>query len=412
VTLSSLVGAAKLDQVQKFLGNAARRINANNLNAGQGGTSVLPSAFERAYQGPRTEMLVTTRRWTREGRYVRLWVNPSEFQWTMKKRETVTKTAAGAVRNTWRNRYRDTYYDEPMLSITFQTGNIMPYANLKPSLFGARQLIQNQVFENELSPRDTRWNNAYDPTLTPELAAVIGQPPVPPGLQNLYDFIELIDQPILERGKEMENRHILFYRTQVFPQLRVEGYFTPEGISFTESVDNANRLTWTAQFEVYKTTPPLWGKNAATALKSAYSAAMLQAGFATGLIAQGIDLSGAQQQQPTSSVLPTNPTDPDKAKLKPKAKTPKSALVNKKGQTGDDLKKVIDTTNKATSENVQKTIDAFVKKYQLKEPEKSKFIAEMKKFERQRLGEGSYAPRSQTNEYAATVLAAIGAGAV
>ena len=398
-------------------GDVAAKVKLGTVGVGTQNRKGVPntqhvnSILERPFQGLRTPMAVTTRSWMSEGKYITLWVNPSELSWTMPKRETVSKTAAGAIRNSWLNRFRNTYYDEPTLSITFQTGNILPYANLKPGIFGSRYFIQNNVEASNQGPQDTRWNSVYTPESSPELGALLQSPPVPPGLQNFFDFIALIDQPILRRGRELENRHILFYRTQVFPSMRIEGYFSPEGLAFSESVDNANRLNWTAQFQVYTTYPKLWD---ADALKRAYSNALREGGFASGLLSAGIDLTAAQQQQSVNatSVLPKNPKDPDAKALKPQAKTPKKALVNKKGQTAEDLKNLINTTNKETESNFSKTIDSYVKKYQLAEPEKSKFIAEMKKLERQHIGNGSYAPRSLTNQYATTVLAAVGGGAL
>jgi hypothetical protein len=209
--------------------------------------------WERAFVGSRIPMAITCTEWLSRQKLIVLYVNPNSVAWSMSKRETVTKTAAGAIRNSWPNRYRGTYFDEPMLTITFQTGNIMPGAGVPNSLFGKRSPVK-LIYANGLEG----VANALADRKDDAIAAMLRSPPIPPGLQNFYDFMDLVNQPILT-GDNRENRHIIFYRTRVFPRMRIEGFFTGEPTAFTETSDgNANRLQWTANFMVYRTTPRFW----------------------------------------------------------------------------------------------------------------------------------------------------------
>jgi hypothetical protein len=171
-------------------------------------------------------MIITTRAWEKSIR-INLFVNPSDMRWNLPRRGTVVKTQGGTVRNTWRNRYRGTYYDEGTVGITFQTGNIMPSA-------------------------------AYDSSelrTVADIAAAIGEPRVPPGLVDFYLFMSLIDQPMLLGPAP--NFHRIYHRSRVFPDLMLEGFFTEDSFSFNEVVTDGNTLQWEATFQIYRTIPPL-----------------------------------------------------------------------------------------------------------------------------------------------------------
>ena len=187
------------------------------------------TGYVRESRHTRNGMILSTTSWFSKGRFIQLFVNPREITWSVPRRETVVKTAAGAVRNTWRNRYRNTYLDEFMLNITFQTGNIMP----SRGTISAAELLN----------------------VSPELLLSDQRVGLPPGLQNFYEFWEMVDQPALLGP--FENRHMIIMHTRAFPILRLEGYFTGEPVTWTESADNANQLVWQANFQVYRTIPRL-----------------------------------------------------------------------------------------------------------------------------------------------------------
>lgn len=184
---------------------------------------------DRHIRHPRSPIVLSTTHWLARGRYIALWINPLSTTWSLGRRETVTKTAAGAVRNTWRNRFRNTYYDEFTVDFTFQTGNIMPSAGVPASAFNDSDLLES----------------------------ILRGPATPPGLQNFYDFISMLDQPLLLG--QSENRHIIVYRSRLFPRLRMSGYWlgtTP--LAFTDDGNKGNMATWTATFQCYSTSPSLW----------------------------------------------------------------------------------------------------------------------------------------------------------
>jgi len=197
--------------------------SAANLAGISGSTSIEPNRYSSHL---RSSWVLTCRDWLSSYRYINLFVNPSEVQWSFPRREQMTKTAAGVVRNTWRNRYRNTYYDEPTLNITFQSGNIMPSAGLSDAALS-----------------DPRRAEFYYDTPAP-----------PPGLLNYYEFMELLDQPMLNGN--VENYHIMLYRSRIFPRMRLEGYFIGTSpITLTDTSTGANSFTWTAAFQVYRSYP-------------------------------------------------------------------------------------------------------------------------------------------------------------
>lgn len=185
----------------------------------------------------RAAWIVSCKSWLGRGQYIPLFVNPSDVQWSIPRRGTVQKTAAGAVRNTWRNRFRNTYFDEFTLNITFQSGNIMP-------------------------------SMAYidrDMTNYKELEDAYNFPHAPPGLANFYMFLELLD--VGKLAGAYENYQVIIMHTRVFPVLRLEGWFTEEPVTFAESAQNANQVNWTATFQVYRTYPRI---QSATLLTQTY----------------------------------------------------------------------------------------------------------------------------------------------
>jgi len=236
--------------------------------------------FERYSHHLRSSWIVTCRNWLDNNRYISMFVNPSEVQWNMPRREQMTKTAAGVVRNTWRNRYRNTYFDEPTLNITFQSGNIMPSAGLPDSVLYDREKYEN--FKDYPSP--------------------------PPGLTNFYDFMNLLDQPMLYGN--VENYHILMYRSRIFPRIRLEGYFIGTSpLAFTDSAANGNSFTWTSTFQVYRSYPSLTKKYLLGAEWSNWAKTnaldeMIPKGYHSPLTQEEIRRANAKL-----AVLPENPPD-------------------------------------------------------------------------------------------------------
>jgi hypothetical protein len=184
-------------------------------------------AYPRAFYHPRTPDVITTRAWLNEGEYIRCFCNPSTTNWSLPRRESFQKTAAGVVRHTWRNRHRGTYLDAFPVTFNFQSGNIMPSAPYDPAMVDASQLSAGVV----------------DPSL-------------PAGLDNFYKFLSLTDQGAL--GGSQANYHILVYHSRIFPELWLEGWFQMEGPQWT---DEGNRVNWTATMLVLRTVPQITNYN-------------------------------------------------------------------------------------------------------------------------------------------------------
>lgn len=214
------MGSPYASRSQETLEQMINRIGSGRDNL-PGGINIVA----RPLMHYRDSMTVTCKHWEHQGRSIRLFVNPSNMQWNLPRRGTVVKTAAGAVRNVWRNRYKGTYYDEGTVAITFQTGNIMP----------------STAYDNsELrSPEDAQ--------------RAIATPRTPPGLHNFYDFLELLDEPMLLGASE--NQHMIIHTSRVFPRMMMYGFFTEDSMSFTEAATDGNRLEWQATFQIYRTVP-------------------------------------------------------------------------------------------------------------------------------------------------------------
>lgn len=261
----------------------------------------LPSSenAETAVNRVRQPWVLTCQKWIEESRYIIAAVNPKDVAWRMPQRSAVQKTRVGEILHIWKDKFRDTFYDEPQLTITFQSGNIMPIRQ-KPyvtssekqtlgridsnptsglqrditsavssaggdqlinDVTGAAETLNNRTgtrrgstapqFEGNTVTRPKRKNNPEE-----------REPVVPPGLDNFYEFIQLIDeQKILDSGDV--NFVYIVYNSRIFPSLTLAGLFTPEGMSWTDSSDDPNQVnSWTANFTVYDSFPKLNDLNA------------------------------------------------------------------------------------------------------------------------------------------------------
>jgi hypothetical protein len=160
------------------------------------------------------------------------WVNPAESQWTIATRTTIEKVSGGAIHHEWPAvplgaQQGGTRFDQPVIRFAFQTGVITPHAY---------QDI-------------TRENHQH----------------MPPGLGNFYDFLEVLDQPNVTANGDT-NYVYIHYFSSTFPKLVLQGFFTPEGVSWTDSADNPYAIqSWGASFEVFGSTPSL---NSSSELRS------------------------------------------------------------------------------------------------------------------------------------------------
>lgn len=163
--------------------------------------------------------------------HMQWWVNPSECQWKIATRTTIEKISGGIVHHEWpqtgmygsNSSFTTSRFDQPLLSFTFQSGIITP---------GGYNDIMSGVANSDAPP---------------------------PGLGNFFDFLELLDQPdVTESGAP--NYINLIYVTPIFGNrgIWLQGFFTEEGVSWTDSAENPNQISsWGASFMILNSQPSL-----------------------------------------------------------------------------------------------------------------------------------------------------------
>lgn len=217
--------------------------------------------FVNDYNQVRQPWVLTCQSWIEQSRYLVARVNPSEVQWRLPQRAATQKTRAGEIMHVWRDRFRGTYYDEPQLTISFQSGNIMPIRR-KPLVDdpdNPRRVYVGgaQAAIGAGASREVNKSQGYNTTPGRKPDPEETEPPVPQGMQNFYEFLSLVDeQKILDTGDV--NYCYIMYNSRMFPNLTLAGLFTPDGVSWSDSADNPNQVNgWSANFTVYDSYPRL-----------------------------------------------------------------------------------------------------------------------------------------------------------
>ena len=160
-------------------------------------------------------------------------VNPENVGWQLKIRGAEVKQRMGSVLHVWRNKIRGTYFDEPRLNITFQSGSISTY----------------------LIPKEA--DNSFNVQLIRQ---------IPDGLKNFYMFLELLDSQRIYKttinGKEEQRLNTIYltYHSNIFPNMTLSGYFDPAAFSFSDSSAVGQIESWTATFVVTDSFPKLTGE--------------------------------------------------------------------------------------------------------------------------------------------------------
>jgi len=164
----------------------------------------------------RNAWVMTTTEWLKTGRGLVWEANPSDITWSMPQRSMHTKNLRGTVLHVWPDTERGTFYDEFRIHLNFQSGSILPMLD----------------------------DGKYKP---------------PGGIQNFYDFMQLVDAPKLTSDNPpVPNLVKIYYNSHLFPKLTLIGMFDSNGISFTDSAAEPNQvMNWGADFIVYETTPAL-----------------------------------------------------------------------------------------------------------------------------------------------------------
>jgi hypothetical protein len=152
--------------------------------------------------------------------------NPKSVTWQISQRGSESKNKSGTVLHVYRDRIRQSDYDDPKLNIQFQSGSILP-----------------------------QLNNATNPSTKPGDTPPDG---ISYGLNNFYQFLQLVDQPKISSTGDANVIHIL-YRSRIFPSIVITGFFDPQVVvQFTDDSQNPAQINgWSANFTVYSTTPKL-----------------------------------------------------------------------------------------------------------------------------------------------------------
>jgi hypothetical protein len=152
-----------------------------------------------------------------KNRYIYCRVNPAGITWNIPLRSSIEKMRAGEVQHIWKDPIRNTFFDEPRLTISFQSGNILPI---------------------QMSPQTM-------------------QPVVPPGLDNFYAFMSLLNEKKIQDNGETNQVYIL-YNSRIFPSMTLSGMFSPDGLSFSDNASEPNMVNdWSATFTVYHSFPEI-----------------------------------------------------------------------------------------------------------------------------------------------------------
>lgn len=153
------------------------------------------------------------------GRHLLFWAGPKTVQWKFQQRGSMQQTRSGHIAHYWKDQARNTYFDNPSIEFTFQTGSLLPLFN-----------------NNDLTFQD-------------------GSRRLPPGLVDYYDFFGILDEAkVLSSGRP--NYVIITYQSLLYPTIVLRGFFEPE-VPMIVSEDSAKpaSITWNATFRLKDSTP-------------------------------------------------------------------------------------------------------------------------------------------------------------
>lgn len=241
--------------------------------------------------------VITCDRWSQLGQYIIMPINPGDIAWHIPLKTAIEQTKHASVAYVWRNTYLNVSADggtsdqgsmlqDFELSVTFNSGNIAPMVSTS----------KIRGWQSEES--GSSWSYAIDPeTRSSDLKAIGSQgamgndtlhargelpdpvdyvqdydETIPLGVQNLYRFLSLADEPritYLPSGGTKANRVTIVMNSLVFPQFVVFGHIVPNGISWEEGSDHPNSFDVTFTMTVTDTAPKL-GLAALTSLLNTY----------------------------------------------------------------------------------------------------------------------------------------------
>lgn len=198
-------------------------------------TTVDGSVYDVSYRGPkatRTPFNLTT---VAGNPNFNLWINPMECSWRIPLRTTIEQIQGGAVHHEWKatgiGGQNAQKLDQAIINFTFQSGNIAPYSWADVNDVGSQNIS----------------DGSYS-----------GEPSIPAGLGNFYDFLALLNQPNITSNGQPNYVQISYY-SLMMPSILLSGFFTQEGVQWTDNADNPNGISnWGASFVVFTSQPALF----------------------------------------------------------------------------------------------------------------------------------------------------------
>lgn len=195
----------------------------------QAGANPTNSEYDAPYRGKKNErnafFISTIEDIGKSG--IEFWINPSECSWRVPLRTTIEAIQGGAVHHEWDaigiGLQNPQKFDQPVVNFTFQSGNIAPYS----------------------------WLDVAQEATAPSRG-------IPKGLGNFYDFLNLLNQPNITTTGE-PNYVTIQYKSLMMPNIMLMGFFTQEGVQWTDNAENPNGIsTWGASFVVFSSYPSLY----------------------------------------------------------------------------------------------------------------------------------------------------------
>jgi hypothetical protein len=190
--------------------------------------TVLPTnvEYDAPYRGKKNERNAFFINTVEGGTPIEFWINPSECSWRIPLRTTIEAIQGGAVHHEWdaigvgiQNQQK---FDQPVINFTFQAGNVAPWSWLD---------VEQETFSRTKIPK---------------------------GLGNFYDFLGLLNEPNITTTGE-PNYITIQYKSIMMPNIILQGFFTQEGVQWTDSADNPNGISnWGASFVVFNSVPSMF----------------------------------------------------------------------------------------------------------------------------------------------------------
>ena len=155
------------------------------------------------YKRERVPFYITDLLWERAGYFVVMYCNPKSVNIKLSWREKDQVIKGGIVRHSWRS--HGSYLQEVQFDFEFQTGNTMP------------RIVDNKIVRG-------------------------------PGLDNLYELLELFDHPRIDPVTGEPNYTRIFFNTAMFPTFNLLGFFDPEDFTIPQTADEPNGISFNQSF--------------------------------------------------------------------------------------------------------------------------------------------------------------------